>query len=195
MKYDIESIQRRKKNSKIIKRIFNVILIIIIYNLVLVAFSYINKIENVNIFGYRAYIITTSSMQPTIKEGDIVICKVVEEDKIEEGDVITFRQNQDVITHRVIKIQENEENKYYITKGDNNNLEDSEKVEYNMIEGNFVIKIPYLGKIINIMQDRIILLLIVLVLLILCLINIRKEEKKDSRREKKKIEEEKQLKN
>ena len=162
MKYDIESIQRRKKNSKIIKRIFNVILIIIIYNLVLVAFSYINKIENVNIFGYRAYIITTSSMQPTIKEGDIVICKVVEEDKIEEGDVITFRQNQDVITHRVIKIQENEENKYYITKGDNNNLEDSEKVEYNMIEGNFVIKIPYLGKIINIMQDRIILLLIVL---------------------------------
>ncbi len=50
MKYDIDSIKKRKENEKFIRRIFYVILIIVIYNLVLLALSYINNLENFSLF-------------------------------------------------------------------------------------------------------------------------------------------------
>ena len=82
MKYDIESIKKRKENSRVIRRVANIILVIIVYNIVLLTISYINKITNVNIFGYKAYIITTNSMEPKIKVGDIVIAKTVKEEEL-----------------------------------------------------------------------------------------------------------------
>lgn len=195
MKYDIESIKKRKENSRVIRRVTNIILVIIVYNIVLLTISYINKITNVNIFGYKAYIITTNSMEPKIKVGDIVIAKTVKEKDLKSGDVITFWQDHEVITHRIVRIEEGEDNNYYITKGDNNNIEDSKKVAYEQIEGKSILTIPYLGKFVGILENRIIFLIILLVLLILCFLKIQREEKRDSRREKKKIEEEKKLEN
>ena len=195
MKYDIESIKKRKENSRVIRRVANIILVIIVYNIVLLTISYINKITNVNIFGYKAYIITTNSMEPKIKVGDIVIAKTVKEEELKEGDVITFWQDQEVITHRIVRIEERKDNNYYITKGDNNNVEDPKKVAYEQVEGKSIFTIPYLGKFVGILENRIIFLIILLVLFILCFLKIQREEKRDSRREKKKIEEEKKLEN
>lgn len=187
MKYDVESINKRKNKTKTIKKIVEIIAIILIYNIILIIVSSING-KNFNILGYKAYIVTTDSMQPSINAGDIVIVKNGKKDKIGQGDVITFNQNDEVITHRVIKNITEENNVEYITKGDNNNTEDTFKVKYDDVIGKMVITIPYLGKIISILDNKIIILILLLVILMIIFIKIEKNEKLENRREKKKIE-------
>ena len=191
MKYDIENINKRKKYIERAKKVIDVIIIILLYNIILVFISCLNKIDDVSIFGYKAYIITTDSMKPSINSGDVSIVRNTKEDNIETGDVITFKQGDKVITHRITNIEEQDGKKVYTTKGDNNNLEDDEKVEYSQIEGKNVLTIPKLGYIINALENQVVFLFIVLILLVLLFLRIRKEEKKEHRREKRKIEQEK----
>lgn len=191
MKYDVENINKRKNNIKIAKKIIDIIIIILLYNIILVFISCLNKMDNSSLFGYKAYIITTNSMKPFINSGDVSIVKKTKEDKIEIGDVITFKKEGKVITHRITNIEEQDGKKIYTTKGDNNNIEDNEKIDYNFIEGKNVLIIPKLGHIINILQNQIVFLFIVLLILILLFLKIKKEEKREYRKEKKKIEQEK----
>lgn len=194
MKYDIESIKNRKQNMTNFKRIIDIILVVLIYNIVLVAISCMDKIEKVNIFGYQAYTIKTNSMVPEINPGDAILIKKVDENKLQIGDVITFVKEEKNITHRIVNIETNDKIEY-TTKGDNNNLEDEEKIVYEDIEGKLVITIPYLGNIMGFLENKIVFLIIVLVFLILYFFKIQIEEKKDYRREKKKIEEKKSYEN
>lgn len=187
MKYDKKSIEARKQNNKIAKKIIDIILIILTYNIILVAISNINTEKGMSLFGCEAYIIKTNSMEPSIKNGDVIITKKVPEEKIQVGDIITFKQDADIITHRISRIEE-ENGKKYITKGDNNNIEDSSKITYQEIKGKEIITIPYLGKIINILQNKIVFWIILLIILIMCFYKIQKQEKSEIRREKKKIE-------
>ena len=188
MKYDIESINKRKENVKIAKKVIEIIAIILIYNIILIALSSANKISVVNILGYKSYIIKTNSMEPTISINDVVITKKVKKEKIKKGDVITFLQDGEVITHRITQI---EDNGNYTTKGDNNNIEDTFKITYENIEGKHILTIPYLGKIVQVLDNKIVFLIITLIILIFMLITIQNQEKRENRREKKKIEDKK----
>ena len=190
MKYDVESINKRKEKSKNFKKILEVIAIILIYNIILIIVSSING-KDFNILGYKAYIVETNSMEPTIKVGDIVIIKKVKVEKLNQGDVITFTQEGEVITHRITKIDVEESGTKYITKGDNNNTEDTIKVEHEDILGKEILTIPQLGKVMQLLNNKIILLIIILIILIWAFIRIQKIEKLENRREKKKIEENK----
>lgn len=192
MKYDLESINKRKENIKIAKKVIEIIAIIVIYNIVLMAISSANKINIINIFGYKSYIIKTNSMEPTISINDVVIAKKVKKQDIKKGDVITFLQEGEVITHRITKIDENGD---YTTKGDNNNIEDTFKITYDNIEGKHILTIPYLGKIIQILDNQIVFLIITLIVLIFIFIMIQNQEKRENRREKKKIEDRKRKNN
>ena len=195
MKYDVDNMNKRNRNLKVTKIIINIIAIVLLYNIILILISCVNKIDNISLFGFKAYIITTDSMQPSINKEDVVVVKKEEEDKINVGDVITFNQNGKVITHRITNIEEQEGKKIYTTKGDNNNLEDKEKIDYSVIEGKNILVIPKLGYVINILENQIVFLFIVLMLLILIFFKIRKQEKMENRREKKKIEQERRNKN
>lgn len=188
MKYDIESINKRKENVKIAKKVIEIIAIILIYNIILIALSSANKISVVNILGYKSYIIKTNSMEPTISINDVVITKKVKKEKIKKGDVITFLQDGEVITHRITQIDDNGN---YTTKGDNNNIEDIFKITYENIEGKHILTIPYLGKIVQALDNKIVFLIITLIILIFMLIAIQNQEKRENRREKKKIEDKK----
>ncbi len=194
MRYDVESINKRKEKEKVIKKIIWIIAIILIYNIILIIVSSING-KNFNILGYKAYVINTNSMEPTIKVGDIVIIKKDKAENLNKGDVITFSNQGEVITHRITQIETIGADTRYITKGDNNNTEDTTKIKYEDILGEEIVIIPYLGKIIKILDNRIILLIIILTILILAFFKIQKKEKLENRREKKKIEENKKNKN
>ena len=195
MKYDIESIKKRKQNEKKLRKIIDIILIILIYNIVLVVISCMNKISPTNIFGYKAFVIITSSMEPTISEGDIVIVKEIKEENIKQGTIITFYKEGQYITHRVIDITHEEDTTRFITKGDNNNIEDSEKAEFQDVEGEMIVSIPHLGTIIRFLENRIVFLVFVLGILVLTFFKIVFIEKKENRREKKEIEERKNTEN
>lgn len=194
MRYDVESIKKRKQNEKVAKKIVEIVAIIILYNILLIAISYANNIDIFNIFGYKSYIIKTSSMEPTIKKGDVVVNKKVQEEEIKEGDVITFLQEKEVITHRITRIDNNSEGTKYTTKGDNNNIEDTLQISYQNIEGKTILTIPYLGNIIQILENNLVFLIVILTLLIYAFIKIKNKEKQEYRREKKKIEEDKKQK-
>lgn len=188
MKYDVESINKRKEKEKIVKRIIEIIAIILIYNIILIIISSING-KDFSILGYKAYIVNTNSMEPTIKVGDIVIIKKVKAEKLNQGDVITFIQEGEVITHRITKIETEEKSTQYVTKGDNNNTEDTLKIKYEDIIGKEILTIPQLGKAMQLLDSKIILLIIILIILICAFVKIQKKEKLENRREKKKIEE------
>ena len=191
MKYDIESIKRRKNISNRIKKIIFIFLILIIYNIVLLYISNIDRTGTFSFFSYKAYIISTTSMEPELKVGDVIIIKKAKEEDLKTGDIITYKlDNNERVTHRISQIIETEEKKY-ITKGDNNNIEDSKILTINDIEGKEIIKIPYLGNIVNLLKNGIIIILAILIFLVLFLSKMQRKEKSDIRREKKKIEDEK----
>ena len=192
MRYDIDAINKRRKNTEIFKRIIGVILIILIYNIILLFISSDNFNTEISLFGYRAFIITSKSMEPSIHFGDVIIVKKCKESKLNTGDIITFNSGNEVITHRILEIQKAENSEtLYITKGDNNNTEDTERVTFSNIKGKNVLTIPCLGKIIMMIDNKLIFLVIILIILILVFLKIQRQEKIENRREKKRIENEK----
>ena len=127
-------------------------------------------------------------MEPTINNNDVIITKKVEKDEIKTGDVITFIQRGEIITHRITQINSDG---VYTTKGDNNNMEDTFKITYEDIEGKHVLTIPYLGKIVQALDNKIVFLIITLIVLIFIFRAIQKQEKRESRKEKKELEDRK----
>ncbi len=76
----------------------------------------------------------TGSMKPTLDENanGIRIVPKTEED-IDVGDIITFKEGDDLIVHRVIEKGTDNEGIYFITKGDNNTMSDG-KVRFKDIK-------------------------------------------------------------
>ena len=188
MRYDIESIERRKNTSKTFKRIIHIVSIIFIYNAVLLFFSSMNKMQGFSLLGYQAFVITTNSMEPSIKHGDAILTKKTKAKDLKEGDIITFNRNNEAITHRILRVDEEDDSYYYVTKGDNNNVEDKQKVKFDDIEGKKIVTFPKLGYVIEAAENQLIILIITLVVLIFLFARIQSEERKYNRREKKKNE-------
>lgn len=124
-----------EKINKIAKILRNVVINIVLFFLVIVACIsvyisvQINILEKeyVNIFGYTYLKVETASMADTIMIGDIVIVKI--NDDFLENDIISYKENNKIITHRIVKI----DNDKIITKGDNNNVADSEIFQKDVI--------------------------------------------------------------
>ncbi len=182
----------RKNEIGLIKIVIIGIVIVSIYNIFIVnAFRILDK-RGKPIFNFYMYIIITDSMKPYINSGDIIISHKEKEEKIEVGDVITFSKFGEVITHRIIEIKDDGKDlKQYITKGDNNNVEDNYNIYYDEIIGKEIIKIPYLGKIALILQEDVYIFVIIIILLTLYLHFQKNQEKKTLRREKKRKADEK----
>ena len=131
-----------KKLEKIVQIIVNVFLV---FSLVVIVFCIagflqlkVLKKPYVDIFGYTLFSVATGSMQPTLNINDIIIVKITDDVKV--GDIITYREENDFITHRVIS--NNKET--FVTKGDYNNTEDN-PIDTSKIVGKLVCKIPSLG--------------------------------------------------
>jgi len=98
-------------------------------------------------FGVQPTVIYSGSMQPDIDIGDIVIISEVPTEQIKEGDIIQFKTSNSSIPiiHRVYEIQEEDNVKLYITKGDANDEPDSNPVYKEQIMGKAVFNIPKIG--------------------------------------------------
>jgi len=131
-------------HNKILKIIKNIIINLIIFILGIIAIIAIwtsiqlnvqNK-EYINLFGYSMFSTATGSMSPTMEIGDIVIVKIGEQAK--EKDIITYKKDNEFITHRIMKI----DGESIIAKGDNNNTQDEE-----------ITKDAIIGKVVFIMNN------------------------------------------
>ena len=107
-----------------------------------------------NILGFYGFTVTTGSMDPTIKGGDYIISTKLRNENIKIGDIITFVEDNTLITHRVIKIKkENGVVKSVITKGDANNIEDDFEVSRSNIVCTYIFAIPKVGYLINYIKN------------------------------------------
>lgn|GEM_PF-3408720 len=78
---------------------------------------------------YKLFTFLTSSMSPTIKNGNWILVKKVSFEEIQIGDIITFNiDDSNYITHRVVGIEEQDGERQLVTKGDANAQEDLPRV-------------------------------------------------------------------
>ena len=136
--------------SKKIKIIISVILLIILLPILFVSFvilinSYTKPDEIPSFFGWKPFIVLSGSMETEIFAGDIAVVKEVDLKELKENDIIAFREENVVITHRIVNIIETEDELKFITKGDNNKDNDSDYVLGENIEGKYQFKISRLG--------------------------------------------------
>lgn len=133
---------KKERVNKIFGAILNTLLIIVMIFICLgvyyiVQIKVLNK-EYANMFNYTFFEVATGSMSHTIEIGDVVIVKLTKD--VEENDIIVYQEGKDIITHRLIKKDENG----LITKGDANNSEDKE-INLEQVLGQVINIIPKVG--------------------------------------------------
>lgn len=168
-----------------------ILLPILFVNIVILVDSYRNPSEIPSFFSWKPFIVLTGSMEQEISSGDLAIVKEVDTNTLKEGDIIAFKVDNIVITHRIVKIIDDNNEKKFITKGDNNSTQDEGYVKDGQIEGIYKFKIKGLGDIAMFLQTTkgvVLCLSIPIVLLILLQIiqNIdnRREMKQKDKNEK-----------
>ncbi|MCR5482888.1 MAG: signal peptidase I [Bacilli bacterium] len=156
--------------------IFLDFLIILLGIIILInVYSYIQiKILNKNyssFFGYSVFEVQTGSMKPAISPSDVIIVKSDKNPNV--NDIITYKKNDDFITHRVVEKSGNN----YITKGDANNTRDSAITNEDII-GKVVHILPRFGIIRKtILNPIVILTLIITTVVVHFLFNRKKKSK------------------
>ena len=94
---------------------------------------------------YSAYIVLSDSMQPTFSNGDLVLVGSpghLFADKVEPGNIVTYRRNEALITHRVVSVTGDT----LVTKGDAMEDADPWSVSFsNDVEASYITHIPYIG--------------------------------------------------
>ncbi len=182
--YKIEKVKKKAKNNVKIQKLLSIILIVItlillVLNLVIMFTSNMFTSEVGNIFGYKSLLIVSNSMNPVIYKNDLILIDSVKEEEIEVGDIISYKINDEIITHRIIKI----ENEEFLTQGDNNSSQDNWSVKYEDVEGEYRFKIPMFGYLYDILKNPI-TLIICIILFGLNIIHIRKISIKKEHRKK-----------
>lgn len=112
-----------------------------------------------SLFGYSVMNISSGSMRPVYKEGDLVIVKKTDVTELKKGDVISFFSEDPAIygslnTHRIHEVLQENGKYVFVTKGDNNNVADEYTVTYDRIVGKAVFLIQNAGKIVSFFQKK-----------------------------------------
>lgn len=133
---------KHKIAGKILNLILNILLTIVTI-IIIIGGYYIYQIKIIkndyaNLFGYTFFEVATGSMYPTMEIGDVVVVKITKE--VEQNDIIVYKDDESIITHRLIEKNDNE----LIAKGDANNSEDK-PIEESMVLGKVIKIIPKIG--------------------------------------------------
>lgn len=140
----------KKRTSWLSKIFIAIVILLIIYIGITVFQSSKNPGSLPSFFGYTPLTVLSNSMQPHLQSGDLILIRQVEFKDVEVNDVITFKESDTkFITHRVIDVREQNGQVGFVTKGDNNNVEDSMIVMKDHLVGKQVALIPKLGYVSN----------------------------------------------
>ena len=136
-------------------------------------------------FGYKVLQVMSGSMDDVFSVGDVILIKETKQEDIKKGDIITFKK-ENIITHRIVEMNKTNDTMYYTTKGDNNNVNDAEKVKYEEIEGKYITKFVFIGYLLNFLNTTegfiILVSLPIIVIAFTIFRELRNKEKKSKRR-------------
>ena len=138
-----------------------------------------------SLLGYKVLQVVSGSMEEVFKVGDVILIKETKQEDIKKGDIITYKK-ENYITHRIVEMNKTNDTMYYTTKGDSNNVNDTEKVKYEEIEGQYMTKFVYIGRLINFLNTTegfiILVSLPIIVIVFTIFRELRKKEKKTKRK-------------
>ena len=118
--------------------------------------------------------IVSESMEPTFYKDDLAVVRSCNVEELKKGDIITFKQEDRIISHRISEITEKKGEIKFITKGDNNEVEDLKPVDMQNIYGKVVFVIPKIGRIVNYIQNVSGFINVCILIVIICiLVNFR----------------------
>lgn len=142
--------------KKIVLVFFATILILLLtYNIYSFVCRKILKKSVATVSGYATLSVVSGSMEPTLAIGDIIVIDTHEK-KYQKGDIVTFLDDDGtLVTHRILSIH----GKEMITKGDNNNTQDSPST-VGKIVGKYMFRIPKGDKIFSFFKNPLVILLI-----------------------------------
>lgn len=128
--------------EKIAHILLNIIIAFVFLIVLIVGYNYINlqlmHKDYTNFFGYATFEVSTGSMAPTLNVYDIILVQITKDVQI--GDIITYKQDNELITHRIMEI----EGDTFITKGDANNTEDK-AITKDAVIGKVISVYPRIG--------------------------------------------------
>jgi signal peptidase len=128
--------------------------------------------KSIRIFGFRPFLVLTTSMEPDINKGDMIIVTKPKEDKLNVGTAITFYafipelNTYSYVTHYIGKIETNSDGQtIYKTHGATSipgvyddwtdEFGNHHDIIYNDVVGIYLFKIPYVGSLVNMIKDPI----------------------------------------
>ena len=160
MRYEADVISKNIKRKQKINRILFILLYIlliptILFSLFLIIIELGNSKEGPSFFNIELYTVISESMSPRLNINDIVIVKKgYEIESYKKGNIITFIRDNEVITHRIDRVISADMRPAFITKGDNNKVEDEEIVKYENIIGKVVLTMPKVGALVNLLKNK-----------------------------------------
>ena len=124
------------------KRIWNGFTSVLIGLLVILAIL----LWGAGLLGYEVLIVQSGSMEPNCPIGSLVYVKPVDPGELLPGDIITFDLGGGIRgTHRITAVVNDGGELYFRTKGDANEMEDSNPVLPGDVVGRVEFTIPHLG--------------------------------------------------
>ncbi len=180
--------------KKAISIIIIVILLPILFvNSVIIINSIMNPDKIPSFFGWKPFIVLSGSMESEIFPGDLAIVKDVGTKELKVNDVIAFRSEDIVVTHRIVEIKNENGAIKYKTKGDNNNSQDVGDVLPEQVEGLYKFKISKMGNLAMFMQTPTGIISCLSIPLLLLVLLHMKEIKEDRKYINEKVNKQKQM--
>lgn len=86
--------------------------------------------------------VATGSMEPAIEIGDAVVVGRTDAEALQEGQVIAYRLDGQIVVHRITERTETALGPVFRTKGDHNNAPDLQEVTADQICGRVLLVVP-----------------------------------------------------
>jgi len=119
--------------------------------------------------GFRPYILTSASMEPTISKGSLVFTKHTDLEDVQEGDIVVYRSNGSLVLHRYLGDNQ--------IAGDANNISQSIALSPANFVGKYSFAVPGIGVAISFLLTNhwVLVALIIAVVILACYHPSRRE--------------------
>lgn len=169
---------KKKIKNILYKFVYIFSVILIIYNVLYITNNMLFGKKYINVFGI-IYITTEKedSMKKSdrnidigesgiqyVKKNDLVFVIKTSAKNINIQDIIGYDINDEITLHRVVNIENSNNTIYYETKADNYIHNDIEKKTINQINGKIFIKVPFIGIIFRLLENKVATIIIVIIL-------------------------------
>ena len=166
--------------EKIVKTIFNILIIFMVFLVIIVSYNFIQinvlKKQYSNFLGYTIFEVSTGSMSGTIEINDVILVKITQD--VKKDDIITFFNKDEIITHRLIV----ENNDKLVTKGDANTARDI-AINRSDVIGKVIKILPKFGIWVKVLSDtKVIGSVIITMILFGFAVSTTKEEKQEEKK-------------